>query len=118
MAGQNSLRVLWAMSASFAPASSCCRETCAAPESPSLKVCKIVEPDYPEAARKKGVGGTVVVEALVDKNGIPDRVRILRGHPTLAAAAREAVCQWRWEPPDLLSTEAVPIAIAVNFEPE
>jgi TonB family protein len=118
MAGQNfQRRVLWATAANFAIEASRCCGTCVAPETPSLKVRKVVEPDYPETARRNGVGGTVVVEALIDKHGIPDRVRILRGDPTLAAAAREAVCQWRWQPPHL-GTETVPIAIAVNFEPE
>jgi|ERR1051326_8936964 protein TonB len=117
MAGQNSLSVLWATVANLTVNDGGCHG-CSRPETTSLKIRKVVEPDYPEAARKSGLGGTVVVEALVDREGVPDRVRILRGHPALAAVAQDAVCQWRWEPPCDLSTETVSIAIAINFEPE
>jgi TonB family protein len=119
MAGQNSqLRVLWATVANFAVEAPrhCC--DCSRPEAPPLKICKVVEPDYPQTALESGIRGTVVVEALVDKDGVPDRVRILRGDPTLAAAAFDAVSQWRWEPLQDLRSESLPIAIAVNFEPE
>jgi periplasmic protein TonB len=78
---------------------------------------RVIEPDYPEAAHRNGLRGTVIIEALVDKKGVPVQVRILRGNPTLAASASEAVAQWRWEPPDS-STEEVAVTIAVNFEPE
>ena len=116
MAGPNFLRVLWATVPNFTVADSC-RGGCRPSENPSLKVCKVVEPDYPEAALKSGIRGTVVVEALVGKDGIPEQVRILRGDPTLGSAASAAVCQWRWEPPRHLSGETIPIAIAMNFEP-
>src|ERR1051326_1778114 len=120
MAGQNSqLRVLWATVADFALEAPrhCC--DCSRTEAPHLKIRKVVEPDYPEAALKSGIGGTVVVEALVDKDGVPDRVRILRGDPALASAAFDAVTQWRWEPPPRdLSSQTVAVAIAVTFDPE
>ena len=115
MAGQNTqLRVLWATAANFATEVPCCRGTCAALESPSLKIRKVVEPDYPEAAQKNRIRGTVIIEALIDADGVPGQVRILRGDPALAASTADAVSQWRWEPPD---TEVI-ITIAVNFEPE
>jgi TonB family protein len=118
MAGQNSLRVLWATMANAGVRERSNPCGCHRAETPSLTIRKVVEPDYPETALKSGIRGTVVVEALVDKAGVPDRVRILRGDPTLASAAFKAVRQWRWEPPSDLSSEIVPIAIAVNFEPE
>jgi TonB family protein len=117
MAGQNSLRVLWATMADSVAESPCRRCSCR-PDASSLPLRRVVEPDYPETALESGVRGTVVIEALVDREGFPDRVRILRGHPTLAAAAFRAISQWRWEPPSGPSSETVPIAIAVNFEPE
>jgi len=117
MAAQNSLRVLWATMADSVRESPCPRCSCH-PDASSLKLRRVVEPGYPEAALACGVRGTVVIEALVDRDGFPDRVRILRGHATLAAAALEAISQWRWEPPAAPGSEAVPIAIAVNFEPE
>jgi TonB family protein len=118
MGAQNSLRVLWATMADFTAEERCHGCQCGHRKSRSLKIRKVVEPDYPEAAQRSGLRGTVIVEALIDKNGIPDSVRILRGDPPLATAAFEAVRQWRWEPPADSSSGAVPIAIAVNFEPE
>src|ERR1051326_406169 len=117
MTAQNSLRVLWATMANSVAEPPCRRCSCR-PETSSLKLRRVVEPDYPEAALESGIGGTVVIEALVNQDGVPDRVNILRGDPTLAAAAFAAISQWRWEPPSDPSGETVPIAIAVNFEPE
>ena len=115
MATQNSLRVLWATTADR---ESPCRRCSCRTDASSLQLRRVVEPDYPDAALECGVRGTVVVEALIDHQGVPARVNILRGHPTLAAAALEAISQWRWKPPSDLSSETVPVAIAVNFEPE
>jgi len=117
MAAQNSLRVLWATMATSVPESPC-RRCSSRADTSSLQLRRVVEPAYPEDALESGVRGTVVIEVLVDCDGFPDRVRILLGHPTLAAAAFEAISQWQWEPPSALTGETVPIAIAVNFEPE
>ena len=40
---------------------------------------------YPEAARKKGIAGTVICEFVVDKDGSITDVKVLRsgGHPSL-----------------------------------
>jgi TonB family protein len=51
---------------------------------PTLKLHKMVGPIYPEAALKNGIGGTVVVEVLIDKQGVPQAVHALRGDPALA----------------------------------
>ena len=117
MTAQNSLRVLWAtMSNSVAEVP--CRRCSCSTDTSSLKLRRVVEPDYPEDALQDGLRGTVVIEALVNQDGIPDRLNILRGDPTLAAAAFAAISQWRWEPPSDHANETVAVAIAVNFEPE
>ena len=56
------------------------------------------EPVYPEAARKKGIEGTVRVLALVGKDGRVKRTRIERSVPMLDRAAREAVRCWTFKP--------------------
>jgi TonB family protein len=98
------------------------REECAAHRdivcNPTLQLRKMVEPVYPEEAQESGIRGTVVVEALVDKQGVPRAIHALRGDPLLVTAVSEAVQQWRWKP-YRLNREAVEVdmTIAVNFEP-
>ena len=85
---------------------------------PTLKLRKMVEPLYPEEAQRDGISGTVVVEALIDREGVPRAVHSLRGDPILASAVSQAVQQWRWKP-YRLNREAVEVdmTIAVDFEP-
>ncbi len=85
---------------------------------PALKLRRMVEPIYPEAAQENGIRGTVVVEVLVDKQGVPQAVHAVRGNSILASAVSSAVQQWRWQP-YRLNREAVEVemTIAIDFEP-
>lgn len=86
--------------------------------SPTLKLRRMIEPIYPEAARKKGIRGTVVVELFVDKHGLPQAIHAVRGNPILANTVFKAVQQWRWQP-YRVNRKAVEVemTIAINFEP-
>jgi TonB family protein len=57
-----------------------------------------VEPEYPETAREHRIQGPVVLEALVGKDGTVEKVSTMSGDPQLAAAATDAVRQWRFKP--------------------
>ena len=57
-----------------------------------------VEPEYPEAAREQHIQGPVVLEALVGKDGAVEKLSTISGDPQLAAAASDAVRQWRFKP--------------------
>lgn len=57
-----------------------------------------VPPIYPEAARRKGAEGTVIVEALVGANGMVERTRILSSTSLLDDAAAQSVSQWVFKP--------------------
>jgi TonB family protein len=57
-----------------------------------------VEPDYPEAAREQHIQGPVVLDALVDKDGAVEKLSTVSGDAQLAAAATDAVKQWRFKP--------------------
>jgi TonB family protein len=57
-----------------------------------------VEPDYPESAREQHIQGPVVLDALVDKVGTVEKLSTVSGDPQLAAAATDAVKQWRFKP--------------------
>lgn len=70
-----------------------------------------VAPAYPELARRAGVQGMVVLECVIDPSGRVDRVKVLRGHPLLDAAAVEAVRRWRYTPTRL---NGVPVAVLLT----
>ncbi|MGB7295851.1 MAG: TonB family protein [Candidatus Aminicenantales bacterium] len=65
---------------------------------PPPKLVKKISPVYPEAARKAGVEGVVILEARTDVDGRVKGVRVLRSVPLLDPAAIDAVRQWAYEP--------------------
>lgn len=69
----------------------------------SIKAPKIitqVNPVYPEEARKKGLKGRVVLEAVISKKGEVTHVKVLMSdNEIFNASAIEAVSQWRYETP-------------------
>jgi protein TonB len=75
-----------------------------------------VEPVYPDLAAQARVQGVVILEVLVDVQGLPSSVNVLRSVPLLESAAIEAVRQWRWNPYELLE-KPVPfwVTVTVNF---
>lgn len=63
-------------------------------------VCtKRVEPVYSEAYKRARIGGIVMVEAAISKEGVVQDVRLLKSlAPDLDAAAMDAVRQWTFDP--------------------
>jgi len=59
---------------------------------------------YPEEARANRVEGSVILQAVIRKDGRVGNIQLLRGvpdHPEFAASAIEAVRQWQYEPAEL-----------------
>jgi protein TonB len=75
-----------------------------------------VEPVYPPLARIARVQGAVVLEAVINKEGEIDNLRVITGPPLLVRAAIDAVSQWRYKP-TMLNGEAIQVltTITVNF---
>jgi protein TonB len=75
-----------------------------------------VTPQYPLEAGRKRIEGTVVLMAVIGKDGTVHDVRVESGLPLLAQAAIDAVKQWRYKP-YLLNGEPVEIDshITINF---
>jgi protein TonB len=65
-------------------------------QSPAL--VKRVEPIYPDIAVMAKVGGTVILEAIVNDRGKVESVRVLRSVRFLDQSAIEAVRQWEYSP--------------------
>jgi periplasmic protein TonB len=61
-------------------------------------VSHTVRPGYPLLARQMKVQGSVILQALINRDGSIQDLHILSGPPILASAAREAVRQWRFKP--------------------
>ena len=75
-----------------------------------------VMPVYPQLAKSARVQGSVEFTALISKEGMIGSLRLVRGHPLLIEAAKEAVLQWRYRP-TLLNGVPVEVVtdITVNF---
>ena len=75
-----------------------------------------VAPKYPAEAGRARIEGTVVLLAVIGKDGTVEDVRVEKGLPVLAQAAIEAVKKWRYRP-YLLNGEPVEVdsQITINF---
>jgi TonB family protein len=82
----------------------------------SAIVTSPVKPSYPLLARQMKVQGSVILQALIGKNGIIQNLRVVSGPHILASAAQDAVRQWHFKP-HLEGSEAVETEakITVNF---
>ena len=80
-----------------------------------LKV-RDVKPVYPPLARQARIQGTVVLHAVISKDGSIEGLTLVSGHPMLAPAAIDAVKQWKYKP-YLLNGEPVEVdtEVMVNF---
>jgi len=84
----------------------------------AAKLITKVQPIYPEGAKAAGAQGSVLLHAVVGKDGTPLSLQVLNSqiNPDLARAAVEAVTQWRYQP-TLLNGEPVEVdtVVTVNF---
>jgi TonB family protein len=79
-------------------------------------VARPVKPDYPLLARQMKVQGSVILKALIGRDGVIQNLRIVSGPRILSSAAEDAVRQWHFKP-HLEGSEAVETEakITVNF---
>lgn len=57
-----------------------------------------VQPEYPAMARAARIQGTVVLRAIISKDGSITNLRLESGPPMLVKAAFDAVSRWRYRP--------------------
>jgi protein TonB len=72
-----------------------------------------VKPTYPPLARQARIQGTVVLQAVISKDGSIEHLTLVSGHPMLAPAAIEAVKQWKYKP-YFLNGEPVEVDTQIN----
>ena len=75
-----------------------------------------VTPEYPQIARISRQQGTVVLHAIIGRDGAIEQLQVVSGPPLLVRAAVEAVQQWRYRP-YILNGQPVEVEtqITVNF---
>jgi len=72
------------------------------------------DPDYPMAARKRKQQGTCVLALVVDENGRPRDVHVIRSvNKVLDQNAIDAVTQWKFKP---ALREGKPVAVRTSVE--
>src|SRR5271167_3954388 len=72
-----------------------------------------VKPVYPALARSARIQGTVVLQAVISKDGSIENLHLVSGHPMLAPAAIDAVKQWKYKP-YFLNGEPVEVETTIN----
>jgi len=76
----------------------------------------MVQPQYPQEAKDARIQGSVHLDVVISKSGVPTEIRVLSGPPGLSEASVQAVTQWRWNA-TLLNREPVEIIteVEINF---
>jgi periplasmic protein TonB len=77
---------------------------------------KKVTPEYPPIAKQAHVQGSVILRAVIGKDGKVENVQPESGSPLLASAAVNAVKQWKYKPYVLDGSPVeVETTVTVNF---
>lgn len=81
----------------------------------AAKLFTQVMPVYPEEAKAAGSQGTVILRAVIGKDGTPLSLHVVNGEidPLLARSAVQAVSHWRYRP-TLLNGEPVEVATEIS----
>src|SRR6185437_10438975 len=72
-----------------------------------------VDPVYPAIAKAAKIQGTVVLHAIIGKDGVVRKVEFVSGPPLLMTAAMDAVRQWSYKP-TLLNGKPVEVDTTVS----
>ena len=63
------------------------------------RLIKDIKPQYTAGAMRRGVNGTVFLRCVVDRDGVPTRLEIVKAlDDELDRASLETLKQWRFEP--------------------
>jgi TonB family protein len=85
------------------------------PDSTRLELIKKVKPEYPPSAVPDKLQGQVIVRIVVNETGDVDSAEVISGNPVLAAAAVDAVKQWKFKP-FIKNGQPVKAAVKLPFD--
>lgn len=77
------------------------------------KLIHQVQPIYPQIAKTAHVSGTVLLHAIIAKDGSIQELQYVSGPPLLMRAAMDAVHEWRYQP-TLLNGEPVEVDTTIQ----
>lgn len=72
-----------------------------------------VDPIYPQIAKTAHISGSVILHAIIAKDGTIQELSVVSGPPLLQRAALDAVKQWRYKP-TLLNTQPVQVDTTIT----
>jgi protein TonB len=72
-----------------------------------------VDPVYPQIAKTAHISGSVVLHAIIAKDGTIQELSVVSGPPLLQRSAMDAVRQWRYKP-TLLNTQPVQVDTTIT----
>jgi len=78
-----------------------------------LKIVTQTQPVYPVDAKKARIQGAVLLNVLINKEGVPTNINIQKGPKELQKSAMDAVRQWRWQP-FLLNGEPIEVETTIT----
>ncbi len=75
-----------------------------------------VQPTYPPLAKQARISGSVILQAVIGKDGSIQGLKAVSGHPMLIPSALDAVRQWKYKP-YILNGEPVEVdtQVTINF---
>jgi periplasmic protein TonB len=75
---------------------------------------KVINPEFSEAARETGFGGTITLSFIVDKDGNPKDIQVVNPAGLgLEEESVDAVLQWKFRPGQ---KEARPVNVRIQVE--
>lgn len=77
------------------------------------RMIHMVQPSYPTIAKQAHIQGTVVLHAIIAKDGTVQELQLISGPPLLVRAAMDAVRQWRYQP-TMLNGEPVEVDTTIS----
>jgi periplasmic protein TonB len=81
----------------------------------SAKMLRQVQPVYPAIAKTAHVQGTVILHAVISKDGTIEELQYVSGPALLMKAAMDAVHEWRYSP-TMLNGEPVEVETTISVE--
>jgi protein TonB len=79
----------------------------------AAKMVRMVQPVYPAIAKAARIQGTVVLHAIISKDGVVEQLTYVSGPALLVQSAMDAVKQWQYQP-TLLNGQPVEVDTVIT----
>ena len=79
----------------------------------AAKMVRQIQPMYPQIAKTAHVQGTVILHAIIAKDGSVQELQYISGPALLMRSAMDAVHQWKYQP-TLLNGEPVEVDTTIS----